>query len=118
MTQKPYKFQAFVTVCPPPGGDVASPPLPAAAALPPGQIKRMAVRGEHHITHDTHFFSALVANSGDSSDWIGDNHAVVTVMLSADDADHASEYFGGGDHFALWIGHDIADGIVTRRLYA
>ena len=31
---------------------------------------------------------------------------------------HAAEYFGGSDHFALWIGHDIADGIVTRRLYA
>jgi len=51
----------------------------------------MAVRGEHHVTPSTHFFSALVANSGDYSDWIGDNHAVVTVMLSADDADQTSE---------------------------
>ncbi len=63
----------------------------ARGTRPPGQIKRMAVRGEHHVTPSTHFFSALVANSGDYSHWIGDNHAVVTVMLSADDADQTSE---------------------------
>jgi hypothetical protein len=115
MTAKPYKFQAFVTVSPPEGADPAGPPIAASATLPPGQIKRMAIRGEHHLTHGTHFFSALVANSGDSSDWIGDNHAIVTVMLTADDA---ADYLSAGDHFALWIGHDIADGIVTRRLFA
>jgi hypothetical protein len=59
-------------------------------------------------------FNALVANSGDSSEWIGDNHAIVTDMLRDDDA---GEYFGAGDHFALWVGHDIADGIVTGRMY-
>jgi hypothetical protein len=83
-----------------------------------GQRHQGTGHDEHHVTHSTHFFSAVVANSGDNADWIGDNHAVVTVMLCADDADHASEYFGGGDHFALWIGHGIADGIVMRRLYA
>jgi hypothetical protein len=34
--------------------------------------KRITLRGEHHLTHVSHFFTALVANSGDSSDWIGD----------------------------------------------
>lgn len=115
MTAKPYKFQAFVTVSPPEGTDPAGPPIAASAALPPGQIKRMAIRGEHHLTHSTHFFNALVSNNGDSSDWIGDNHAIVTVMLTADDA---ADYLSAGDHFALWLGHDIADGIVTRRLFA
>jgi hypothetical protein len=35
-------------------------------------------------------------------------------MLAGEDA---ADYFGAGDHLALWVGHDIADGIVTRRLY-
>jgi hypothetical protein len=115
MTAKPYKFQAFVTVSPPEAADAGGPTVAASATLPPGKIKRMAIRGEHHVTHGTHFFSALVANNGDSSEWIGDNHAIVTIMLTADDA---AEYLSAGDHFALWVGHDIADGIVTRRLYA
>jgi hypothetical protein len=76
--------------------------------------KRMTLRGEHHVTHGSHFFAALVANSGESSDWIGDNHAIVTIMLAGEDA---ADYFGAGDHFALWVGHDIADGVVTRRLF-
>ncbi len=114
MRPKPYKFQAFVTISAGQNSDPACPPLPAAATLPPGQLKRMAVRGEHHLTHGSHFFSALVANSDDNPDWIGDDHAIVTVMLAAEDA---ADYFSAGDHFALWLGHDIADGIVTRRVF-
>lgn len=115
MTLRPYKFQAFVTVSPPEEDSPDGLPPTAAAELPPGRIRRMTVRGEHHATHGSHFFSALVANSGDSSEWIGDNHAIVTVMLTGDDP---AEYFSAGDHFALWLGHDIADGVVTRRLFA
>jgi hypothetical protein len=115
MTPKPYKFQAFVTISSGQDSDPSHPPPAAAAALPPGQLKRMAVRGEHHQTHGSHFFCALVANSDDNPDWIGDNHAIVTVMLTAEDA---ADYFCAGDHFALWLGHDIADGIVTRRVFA
>jgi hypothetical protein len=115
MRPKPYKFQAFVTISSGHNPDPAR-ALPAAAAtLPPGQLKRMALRGEHHKTHDSHFFNALVANSDDNPDWIGDNHAIVTVMVTAEDA---ADYFCAGDHFALWLGHDIADGIVTRRVSA
>ena len=115
MRLKPYKFQAFVTISSGQISDPASPAPVAAAALPPGQLKRMTVRGEHHLTHGIHFFSGLVANSGDNPDWIGDNHAIVTVMLTAEEA---PDYFSIGDHFALWLGHDIADGIVTSRVFA
>jgi len=115
MRPKPYKFQAYVTISSGQDSDPALPPPVVAATLPPGQLRRMAVRGEHHQTHGSHFFNALVANSDDNPDWIGDNHAIVTVMLTAEDA---PDYFSIGDHFALWLGHDIADGIVTRRVYA
>ena len=115
MTPGPCKFQAFVTVSSPEADGPAGQPALASATLPPGQIRRLGLRGEHHPTRGIHFFSALVANNADSSDWIGDNHAIVTVTLTSDDA---AEYFSAGDHFAPWIGHDIADGVVTRWLFA
>jgi len=80
----------------------------------PGKIRRMAIRGEHHETHGSQFFSALVANNGDGSSWQDDDHEIVTIALVGDDL---AEYFGAGDHFALWYGGDVADGVVTRRLF-
>ena len=103
MRVRRYKFQAFVTV-----------PAPGEVVLPPGKIRRMTLRGENHTTHGSHFFSALVANQGDNAEWIGDNHAIVTVSLAGEDP---AEYFSAGDHFALWLGHDVAEGVVTRRLF-
>jgi hypothetical protein len=41
--------------------------------------------------------------------------AFVTVMITGEDP---AAYFSAGDHFALWMGHDIADGVVTRRVVA
>jgi hypothetical protein len=120
MTSHAYKFQAFVTLIPQQldragAADVsvavAEPAVPSP--LPPGGVRRMAVRGEHHDTHEAQFFSALVANYGECADWIGANHAVVTIRLQGDEP---ADYFSAGDHFSLWLGHDIADGIVTRRL--
>src|SRR5487761_323046 len=81
-------------------------------ALPAGQIRRMVVRGQHHETHGSRFFSAMVAGNG--SGWLGDDHVIVTIAVTADDP---GAYFGMGDHFALWLGSDIAGGVVTRRLF-
>ncbi len=74
----------------------------------------MVVRGQHRQTHGSQFFSALVTNNGDGSEWLGDDHVIVTVVLTGDDP---REYFGGGDEFALWLGKDIAAGVVIRRLF-
>jgi hypothetical protein len=118
MTAQAYKFQAFVTLNRPDSADspgrAGSGPVPIVpSALPPGLIQRMTVRAQHHDTHGTHYFPALVANYGDSAEWIGPDHAIVTIRLYGDDP---ADYFSAGDHFALWLGHDIADGVVTRRL--
>jgi hypothetical protein len=118
MTAQAYKFQAYVRLSPP---DSAESPQRAGSgpvtvvrpALPAGLIQRMTVRGEHHDTHGKHFFSALVTNYGESAEWIGSDHAIVTIRLYGDDP---AGYFSAGDHFALWLGRDIADGVVTRRL--
>jgi hypothetical protein len=110
-----YKFQAFITLGRAADATPGETDQVPAPALPPGQMQRMGLRGEHHQTHASHFFSALVANNGDSSAWLGDDHAIVTVMLSG--ADYPEDYFSAGDHFALWLGTDVADGVVTRRLF-
>jgi len=103
---KRYKFQALLT--PGPGGDGG------LAAVPPGQIRRMVVRGQHHETHGSQFFSALVTNNGDGTGWLRDDHFIVTIVLTGD---APREYFDIGDHVALWLGSDIASGVVTRRLF-
>jgi hypothetical protein len=101
---KRYKFQALVTLDPPATG----------AAVRPGTTRRMVVRGEHHETHGSQLFSALVSRTGDDSPRRDDDHVIMTVALSGAEP---SEYFEVGDHFALWLGGDIGHGVVTRRLF-
>jgi len=39
---------------------------------------------------------------------------LVTLRLAGDDV---TDYFEIGGHFDLWLGNDIGQGIVTRRLF-
>ena len=71
------------------------------------------VAGSGTLPH-TVFFSALVANNGDGPGWLADDHAIMIIVLAGDDP---GEYFDIGDRFALWLGSDIARGVVTRRLF-
>lgn len=106
MRMKRYKFQALLTLEPAADGQ--------PAVLPPGQVRRMLVHGQDNETHASRFFTGLIANNGDGSDWLTDDHLIVSVALTGDDP---GKYFGIGDHFALWLGSDIAAGVVTRRLF-
>jgi hypothetical protein len=98
-----YKFQA--PLCPA-GSELAAVPL--------GEVRRMVVHGGHHDTRASQYFTGLVANNGEGSEWRQDDHLVVTIALICDDP---GKYFGIGDKFALWLGTDIAGGVVTRRLF-
>jgi hypothetical protein len=110
------KFQALVTLTPQEPGRVGSPPQGRTAVdLIPEQMQRMVVRCEHHQTHATGLFNALVSNNEAEPALVGTDHAVVTITLSGDDPE---EYLSVGDHVALWRGHDVAVGVITRRLYA
>ncbi len=109
------KFQALVTPArraPDPAG--SPPPDRTVFDMAPGQMQRMAVRCEHHQTHATGFFNALVSSNGDEPGLLGNDHAVVTITITGDEP---AEYLGVGDYFALWRGHDIAVGVITRRLF-
>jgi hypothetical protein len=101
-----YKFQALVTL-----GSAQDSPL---AALGGGQARRVVVRGRHHDTGTSRFFTALVTKNGWDRPWPEDDPVLMTVALMGDDP---GEYFEPGDHFAFWLGHDLGQGVVTRRLF-
>jgi hypothetical protein len=56
----------------------------------------------------------LAANNDDGSDWLRDDHLIVTIVVTGNDL---GKYFDIGDRFALWLGSDIASGVVSRRLF-
>lgn len=96
-----YKFRAMLT------------PAPAGAGDEAGQMHRMVLRGFHRQSHGCKMFSALVT-SDDHPGWLSDDRAMAIIALYADDA---GDYFDIGDHFAVWLGTDVADGVVTGRLF-
>ena len=113
-----YKFQGLLTVDPPPRngaqGGPGGTPAPRPAFLPTGVLQRMVVSGEHRETHARRIFSALVATSPDGAAVQDGSHVIVTISLFCDDP---GDYFRAGDDFALWQGHDVGHGVVTRRLF-
>jgi hypothetical protein len=102
---KRYKFQALVTMDPSPDRE--------PAVMVAGKMRRMVLRGQHHETGRSRFFSALVAKSYETPAWSQDEQVILTVVLVGDDP---RGYFDIGDRFALWMGSDLGSGVVTRRL--
>ena len=102
---KPYKFQAAVTLLPPPGT--------AASALLPEPACRLVVRAAQPGTDASRLFSALVSAGQDTVP--GDErHVVLTVTVLGDGA---AECLAAGSDFTLWRGSDIGRGVVTRRVF-
>ncbi len=101
---KRYKYQALVNL---PPQEVAG-----LAALSPGSACRMVIRGRHHETGASRFFNALLTPRADTIP--GDSHIVLAITVVGDDA---GDYLGAGEDFALWRGHDIGRGVVTRRMF-
>jgi hypothetical protein len=99
-----YKYRALVRLDPDAAGD-HGPLLPE----PEG---RVVVRAQHHDTHTSKMFSALVSGAGEQA--VTRDHSVeLTVTIRGEDVD---EYLEAGDHFALWRGHDIGQGVISRRI--
>ena len=99
-----YKFQALVTPYPDKDGD-------ARAKLSSGS-HRMVLRAESSETHRTQVFQALV--DGEDAFRPGKPQLMVTLRVIGDDV---SDYLEIGSHFNLWLGGDVGEGIVTRRLH-
>lgn len=102
---KRYKIQAMITLVPPQAG-LTGPGLA-------GPTCRAMIRAEHHDTHGRRFFPALLDVRDDYA--VPDaEHLVVTAVVLGEDA---CDYLAVGDHFALWRGCDIGQGVVTRRVF-
>jgi hypothetical protein len=107
---KRYKYQALVRLLPEVGAGVAT--------LPSG-TSRMVIKAEHRETHASKLFSSLVTRddtlaAGGGNLGARDSGISVTFVVLGDDA---SDYLGTGELFALWDGHDLGLGVVTRRIF-
>lgn len=101
---KRYKYQALVSL---PPRDIAG-----LEALSAGSACRMVIHGRHPETGASRFFSALITPRADPVP--GDSHIVLVITVVDDEA---GDYLGAGEEFALWRGHDIGHGVVTRRVF-
>jgi hypothetical protein len=72
-------------------------------------LHRIVVHADASAAHGDQMFNALV--SGESS--LG-SYTIVTLRLDGDDVD---DYLSVGEHFRLWLGNDVAEGVITRRLW-
>jgi hypothetical protein len=100
---KRYKYQARVTLLPDGGG--APPALPATTT-------RMVIKAENRETHASKLFSSLVTI--DDTLVPRKTDVTVTFVVLGDDA---CDYLATGECFALWNGHDLGLGVITRRVF-
>ena len=97
-----YKYRALVRLDP----ETADSALPRTGG-------RVVVRAEHHDTHRNKMFSALVSGvHGEPLQARGHSIELTVTVLGED----VVEYLEAGDRFALWRGHDIGQGLISRRL--
>ena len=103
---KRYKFQALVTL-----NGKKDPELDARLSPEP---HRLVVRGRDEETHRSECFSALVSCDDGGPFRPGSRQRLVTIRLAGDDV---ASYFAVGGRFDLWLGDDVGQGIITRRLF-
>jgi hypothetical protein len=101
-----YKYRALVRLEPDTSEGRGGSPLPAEGG-------RVVVRAEHHETHRSKMFSALVSGMPSLSPRAGDRSVELTMTVLGEDV---VDYLEAGDTFALWRGHDIGRGLISRRL--
>jgi hypothetical protein len=102
---KRYKFQALVT----PSADDGE----AREKLSSGS-HRVVLRAENSETKRSQVFSALVDADEEGPFRPGKPEIVVTLRVIGDDV---ADYLDIGSHFSLWLGSDVGQGVVTRRLF-
>jgi hypothetical protein len=103
---KTYKYQALVSVYP--GGD-GSPRVKLGAAP-----RRMVLRGRSGESGRSQVFTALVSCDDGQPFRPGSPRVLATLRLAGDDV---ADYIQIGSHFDLWLGENVGQGVVTRRLF-
>jgi hypothetical protein len=104
---KRYKYQALVTLYPPHDGT----PRPELGTDP----RRMVVRAMNDESRRSQVFTALVSSDDNGRPFRpGADQVIVTLRLAGDDV---GDHLHVGGHFDLWLGSDVGQGVVTRRLF-
>ncbi len=103
---KQYKFQALVRIY----TDGDGRPLAALGAAP----RRVVLRGRNEDSGRSQVYNALVSCDDDGPFRPGGHRLLVTLRLAGDDV---TEYLRIGGHFGMWLGCDVGEGVVTRRLF-
>jgi hypothetical protein len=65
-------------------------------------------------TAQQRLFAVPVSRDDETAVGPGSNRVMVTLRIAGDDVVNA---LGIGDHFHLWDGEDVAEGVISRRLY-
>jgi len=60
------------------------------------------------------YFPAAVCRADEQPLASGDADVMVTIEVADDEA---GEFLGPGRHIALWNGHDIGHGVISRRIF-
>ena len=103
---KRYKYQALVTLHA--GSDDGQ------CAKLGSAPRRMVLRGRDEQTGRSQVFTALVSCDDDGPFRPGGSRVLVTLRLAGDDV---TDYLAIGGHFDLWLGRDVGEGVITRRLF-
>jgi hypothetical protein len=75
---------------------------------------RVVVRAHHHETHRSKIFPALINGTPGQPPLAAEHRTQLTMTVVGDDA---RDYLEPGDTFVLWRGHDIGQGVISRRLF-
>ena len=103
---KRYKYQALVNLYAGSDGD-------PHAKLGPAP-RRMVLRGRNKESGRSQVFTVLVSSDDAGPFRPGNPRVLATVRVVGDDV---ADYLEIGGHFNLWLGSDIGEGVITRRLF-
>jgi hypothetical protein len=103
---KRYKFQAVVSLHAAGDGQ----PCPELGPAP----HRMVLLGRSDETGRSQLFTVLISCEDDGPLRPGSPLAEVTLRVAGDDV---PDYLGIGRQFGLWLGGEVGEGVVTRRLF-
>ena len=103
---KRYKFQALVTLHAAGDGQ----PCPELGPAP----RRMVLLGWSGETGHSQLFTVLISCENDGPFGPSSPRAEVTLRVAGDDV---ADYLDVGRQFGLWLGGEVGEGVVTRRLF-
>lgn len=79
----------------------------------PAEGGRIVLKAHHHETQKDKLFSALVNPAVSEPSRASDRSIQLTITVYGEDV---GDYLEPGDTFVLWRGHDVGQGIISRRL--